>query len=488
MEIPRSYIDNYSKSLNKISEEARSALSKALNRLDYDASIEDIRNAVISVMQPMCGASADTSARLASEFYNGLRSMFGVQSEYTAEAVSLREPDATSGAVRAFVEDLVENKPLGDFIGKCADRIDYETRRAANECVAYNAKNDPKKPRWARIPTGAETCQFCIMLASRGFVYHSEETASHAHAHCDCRVVPSWDKAGAEGYDPDKYYDMWKHPEKYEQESERAQFSVDDIGTRPIRPKRADYQNEDELQAVREKYRKDRDEFDAKKEKLIKQLEDRPINGYGAREAVQSWAKSRGVVIESDVFEKIDKRTISEIVETTDRLFDKYPIVLRDKKASGEGYTIRFGSDKESYFMESSGGLNLNPSFFGTRTATVQFTVDGYTEERYNEYVGRNLRGIVRGDGTFATQVTHEFGHNVDEAIRFSRFYEGEDIDFENYNKYSQELRQLTIKYSTSEYSLVNDNEAFAEGFAEMECNPNSEYAKAFRSFLDRWL
>ena len=219
MEIPRSYIDNYSKSLNKISQEARSALSKALSRLDYDASIEDIRNAVISVMQPMCGASADTSARLASEFYNGLRSMFGVQSEYTAEAVSLREPDATSGAVRAFVEDLVENKPLGDFIGKCVDRIDYEIRRAANECMAWNAKRDPAKPKWARVPTGLETCEWCIMLASRGFAYQSDETASHSHAHCDCRIVPSWDKkkASAQGYDPDLYYDMWKHPENHQE-------------------------------------------------------------------------------------------------------------------------------------------------------------------------------------------------------------------------------------------------------------------------------
>ena len=62
------------------------------------------------------------------------------------------------------------------------------------------------------------TCMFCTMLASRGFVYHSADTASHAHPDCNCRIVPSWDKKNpaVEGYDPDKYYDMWKHPEKYE--------------------------------------------------------------------------------------------------------------------------------------------------------------------------------------------------------------------------------------------------------------------------------
>lgn len=217
MQIPRSYIENYSKSLNIVSDTAKKKLVDALSKIDYTADVADIRNAVIAVMQSACGASTAVSARLAAEFYDGLRERFGIYDDYEAEAESLRDPAATDGAVRAFVEDIVDDKPLESFIGLCANRLDYETRKAANECVAYNAKNDPKKPRWARIPTGAETCQFCIMLASRGFVYHSEETASHAHANCDCRIVPSWDKnnPAVQGYDPDLYYDMWKNPEKY---------------------------------------------------------------------------------------------------------------------------------------------------------------------------------------------------------------------------------------------------------------------------------
>lgn len=210
MQIPRSYIENYSKTLNTVSEQARRQLAEALNKIDYSQDVATIREAVIAVMQPACGASASLAARLAAEFYDGLRARFGVVDDFEAEPESLRNPDATSGAVRAFAQDLVEDKPLDDFVGKCVDRIDYETRRAANECVAYNAKNDPKKPKWARIPAGAETCEWCIMLASRGFVYHTEETASHAHAHCDCRVMPSWDKSpSVQGYDPDAYYDEW---------------------------------------------------------------------------------------------------------------------------------------------------------------------------------------------------------------------------------------------------------------------------------------
>lgn len=221
MRIPRRYIENYSKSLNQISATARESLYKALLQIDYSMDIADIRNAVIDVMQRACGASADMSARLAAEFYDGLRGQFGIEDEFRAEANSQRNPEATDGAVRAFVQDLVEDKPVSQFIGKCVDRIDYETRKAANQCVEYNAIQDPKKPRWARVPTGNETCSFCIMLASRGFVYHTKETASHAHANCDCRVIPSWDKSPlAQGYDPEKYYDMWKHPEKYKEQTD----------------------------------------------------------------------------------------------------------------------------------------------------------------------------------------------------------------------------------------------------------------------------
>lgn len=216
MQIPRSYIDNYSKALNVVSEQARVKLVDALSKIDYTADIADIRNAVIAIMQPACGASTQVAARLAAEFYDGLRARFGIDDDYVAEVDSQRVPEATSGAVRAFVQDIVDGKPLESFINLCGERIDYETRRAANECVAYNAKRDPRRPKWARIPAGAETCQFCIMLASRGFTYQSEEVASHAHANCDCRIVPSWDKSPeVQGYDPKLYYDMYKNPGDY---------------------------------------------------------------------------------------------------------------------------------------------------------------------------------------------------------------------------------------------------------------------------------
>jgi len=70
---------------------------------------------------------------------------------------------------------------------------------------------------WARVPSGSETCAWCIMLASRGAVYHSAELAKLGtngkkyHGFCDC--VPTVVKSASdypEGYDPDALYGQYE--------------------------------------------------------------------------------------------------------------------------------------------------------------------------------------------------------------------------------------------------------------------------------------
>lgn len=79
------------------------------------------------------------------------------------------------------------------------------------------AKKRKSRVRFARVPSGVDTCKFCAMLASRGAVYSSEETAGkEIHENCHCTCVPSWGGSEIEGYDPKEYYDRWKHPEIYE--------------------------------------------------------------------------------------------------------------------------------------------------------------------------------------------------------------------------------------------------------------------------------
>lgn len=92
--------------------------------------------------------------------------------------------------------------------------VDTWVKYSGRDTIARNAALDPAKPRFARVPSG-KTCAFCSMLASRGWVYHSRETAgamSKFHAHCDCQIVPSWEHKAAHvrGFDPDADYERYR--------------------------------------------------------------------------------------------------------------------------------------------------------------------------------------------------------------------------------------------------------------------------------------
>ena len=86
-----------------------------------------------------------------------------------------------------------------------------QTRRMANQAMIANAGRD--HARFARVPSGGRTCAFCAMLASRGFVYHTAETAGDMdryHEDCRCEIVPGFDDdTRIDGYDPEALYENY---------------------------------------------------------------------------------------------------------------------------------------------------------------------------------------------------------------------------------------------------------------------------------------
>ena len=76
--------------------------------------------------------------------------------------------------------------------------------------VEVYGSRDYRKPKYARVPSGAETCAWCWSLAGLGFQYKSAESASHSHSNCDCVIVPSWGDSGVEGYDSEYYANMFR--------------------------------------------------------------------------------------------------------------------------------------------------------------------------------------------------------------------------------------------------------------------------------------
>lgn len=213
--LPRAVIDSYTASLNGLSAAGRRILAARLAAVRYE-SIADLREQVLEAMEPLCAASSDAAAAMAAQFYDSARE-YETGEPLGAQAISRRSPEATEGAVRALIQMVVDGKPFEQFLAQLSDRLDFEVKRASGECVKANAARDPLKPKWARVPSGSETCGFCLMLASRGFVYSSDKAAGsdgHYHPNCDCRIIPGFDGMTVEGYDPESLYAQWKASER----------------------------------------------------------------------------------------------------------------------------------------------------------------------------------------------------------------------------------------------------------------------------------
>ena len=209
--IPRAAVDFLTEEINGISADAQARVFKVLQGIQWTPeNIAECRDLVIQALATVMPTYTTMAAQASADFYDAARELV-VGEKMGAQAISGFDMRKTEGAVRGFVRFVVDGR-VETFNEQVLQRIDYEMKRSANMSVVENGRRDPKKVRYARVPTGSETCDFCLMLASRGFVYQSESTASasHVHSHCDCRITPGWDGMEVEDYDPRSIYDRWQ--------------------------------------------------------------------------------------------------------------------------------------------------------------------------------------------------------------------------------------------------------------------------------------
>ena len=215
MEIPSSHIENYSVAVNEAVERIQNELRSQLRLIDFSKPIDEVRNEVIAIMDAYCDAASIVGARLSAEFYANTRNA-ATGGYYIPSLQTGRDPRDTENAVRAFMETLIEGEEDAEeeFENLLVERVELETKWSIARNTIDNVRIDPLKPRFARVPQGEKTCDFCIMLASRGPVYLTEESAgafTSFHNHCDCKVVPFFDeKTTVAGYDPAAYYEQYQ--------------------------------------------------------------------------------------------------------------------------------------------------------------------------------------------------------------------------------------------------------------------------------------
>jgi hypothetical protein len=194
-----------------LSKLVRDLLESFFRSLDLSRP-EDARDALLEYTPVLVAQYGDVAATLAAEFYDELRASSGAAGRFTA----LTAASVAAGPVQAKVRFLAGHlwTPTPDLmLGGLQTATDKYVKQPGRDTIAKNARREGV--RWARVPSGAKTCAWCLMLASRDAVYSSKVSAggegNHYHGDCDCiptRIGKASDYPT--GYLPDDHYAMYQ--------------------------------------------------------------------------------------------------------------------------------------------------------------------------------------------------------------------------------------------------------------------------------------
>lgn len=203
--------------VNRLNAATQKAVRHAVSELERmwlrlrGESPETIRDAFLELVPVLIDKYGAVAGTAAAEWYEFVRAG-QVRGRYAAAVAAGIDPSTAQGSVRFAAGHLFTENPQAT-VAVLAGTLQRQITNQARRTVIDNVYRDPARPGWARVPQGAKTCAFCLMLASRGFAYHSRETAgelNHYHDGCDCMAVPSWaSKPEIAGYDPARLESMY---------------------------------------------------------------------------------------------------------------------------------------------------------------------------------------------------------------------------------------------------------------------------------------
>lgn len=218
MQISKKHLDSIAKKLNVVSAAGRATLEQLLISAPAGYNEEALSGYLVNQYKALIESCATSAASLGVEEYNKYRLQQTGDASFQAMPELQYNPDITEDIVKGNIIEACSKRDIGFLSEKLGKNIDASVMHAYSGTHYQNAQRDPLKPRYARIPTSPTPCKFCLMLASRGFVYISKETAGDRnkyHPFCRCQAVPQFDKTGksinVEGYNPDSLYEKYKN-------------------------------------------------------------------------------------------------------------------------------------------------------------------------------------------------------------------------------------------------------------------------------------
>lgn len=210
--ISRQTISDYQRLVDRQADKGGEYIRRALDAYmsrNPSADVATVRKWLFELMQTALPSFTELSETLSCEFMSELASVYGWE-DVRPEIVGSTNYQLVNKRLHYLAGYLADGDEQR-FKDEVVDVTRYFIRRAAQDSMIENCGK--ANVRYARVPSGLETCSFCFMLASRGFVYVSEESAGKRHQfhnHCTCTIVPGAEgRTKIDGYDPETMYRNW---------------------------------------------------------------------------------------------------------------------------------------------------------------------------------------------------------------------------------------------------------------------------------------
>jgi hypothetical protein len=142
--------------------------------------------AVQALMVEIAAEYAQAAAATATDFYSSVRP---AGSPKFIPAPILRADPFGPGSRNWATKPLLLESPE-EAMRRVAAEVMLSVKQAAIETLGEATTDDPIDARFARFPTNPDPCSYCVLRASRGAVYWSEESATKGdHLKCGCKAT-----------------------------------------------------------------------------------------------------------------------------------------------------------------------------------------------------------------------------------------------------------------------------------------------------------
>lgn len=198
----------YRDSMQSIGQLASEHVREAVQSVGDGAGVTAMREAAIAAITESVGIHGEMAQALAARLFDEVCATEGIDSPTFDLYDDIIDYGMLEGKVRWAAQYLADRDGGERFMDECGALAEMYAWRCNRDSTIRNCERNGL--RYARVPTNSNPCEWCVMLASRGFVYSSADNAeAGSHEHCKCVVVPGGPSTTIEGYDPDAYYDMW---------------------------------------------------------------------------------------------------------------------------------------------------------------------------------------------------------------------------------------------------------------------------------------